>query len=901
MAADGKRRSDDESDDNWDSWTAADKRLKAKSGWIAYKDEDGKKFDGNGTDDYGFAALSGGERYSSGEYMKPGNESVWWTSKENNGGSAYRMEMRQNVSFIGPTFKKEEHSVRCVSDDGVIVKAGAGGAFSLALNAGSGGSLSAVPKKDSYVAGERVTITAVPDSGHVFASWTGGRAADSVSLVTVITVMSDTAVAAKFRRIVYGALADARDGKVYRTVKIGRRTWMAENLNYKPEKGVSSCLNGKGANCEKFGRLYDWYTAMAVCPAGWYLPSFEEWDRLVVDIGGPDVAGRKLKAASGWVGEGGSRGKGTDDYGFAALPGGGEPMSRFENNNVFGAWWTETKYYGGIDAVSARVTLHKDIFNGFATEKSDRYSVRCVMDEGGSLTLNGLEGGTVSSEPRKTSFKAGEKVTITAVPKSGYEFAYWSGGIFADSASAASAIAVRGNMNITANFRVTPPGVPGTLTDARDGQKYRTTKIGRQTWMAQNLNYKADRSWCYRDSASYCKKYGRFYSWKTAESACPAGWRLPSREEWDVLAKAVGGNMDDEYENTVEWRDAGKALKTKTGWSGLRCCGDDEEANGTDDYGFSALPSGVNENLDACLDNGPEYCDGVFFNIHASAGWWTAESVGGEAYSRNVYDNSYNLSENFHDKEGYGLSVRCIVDGWNKQASAPKKRAVPAGGKPEIDMVLVKGGTFKMGGGDAVCKCQLKDSAHNVTLSDFYIGKYPVTQKQWSAVMGGNPSAGPVGDDYPVNNVSWEDIDEFIERLNAVTGKKYRLPTEAQWEYAARGGAVGKGYKYSGSDNPDDVAWHEGNSGGEAHPVGVKAPNELGIYDMTGNVWELLSDWWGGYGSGDQTDPAGPKNGVARAGRGCSWGRKPCRVYDRGYSPPGESSYDSGFRLALPP
>ncbi|GBU22573.1 hypothetical protein R80B4_02483 [Fibrobacteres bacterium R8-0-B4] len=262
------------------------------------------------------------------------------------------------------------------------------------------------------------------------------------------------------------------------------------------------------------------------------------------------------------------------------------------------------------------------------------------------------------------------------------------------------------------------------------------------------------------------------------------------------------------------------------------------------------------------------------------------------------------MSETTVDLNDYGLSIRCVADGRDKQASAPKaKRAVPAGGKPEIEMVLVKGGTFKMGGGDAVWKKrQPTDTAHNVTLSDFYIGKYPVTQKQWSAVMGNNPSAGPVGDDYPVNNVSWEDIDEFIERLNAATGKKYRLPTEAQWEYAARGGAVGKGYKYSGSDNPDDVAWHDENSGGEAHPVGAKAPNELGIYDMTGNVWELLSDWWrGGYGSGDQTDPAGPKTGVARAGRGCSWSRKPCQVYDRGFSPPGESSYDSGFRLALLP
>jgi formylglycine-generating enzyme required for sulfatase activity len=143
----------------------------------------------------------------------------------------------------------------------------------------------------------------------------------------------------------------------------------------------------------------------------------------------------------------------------------------------------------------------------------------------------------------------------------------------------------------------------------------------------------------------------------------------------------------------------------------------------------------------------------------------------------------------------------------------------------------------------------------------------------------------------------------FIDKLNEMskTGKTYRLPTEAEWEYAARGGANSKGYGYSGSDNPDDVAWYAENSGGGAHPVGTKAPNELGLYDMTGNVWELLSDYMADYNFADRIDPKGPDEGTVRASRGYSWARNACRVFDRGYSPLGESGYDTGFRLALLP
>ena len=218
-----------------------------------------------------------------------------------------------------------------------------------------------------------------------------------------------------------------------------------------------------------------------------------------------------------------------------------------------------------------------------------------------------------------------------------------------------------------------------------------------------------------------------------------------------------------------------------------------------------------------------------------------------------------------------------------------------------IEMVYVAGGTFTMGataeqGSDAYSD---EKPTHSVTVSDFYIGKYEVTQAQWKAIMGSNPSYFK-GDNLPVENVSWDDIQEFIRKLNAQTGKRFRLPTEAEWEYAARGGNKSKGYKYSGSDNVDDVAWYYDNSSRKTHPVGQKSPNELGIYDMTGNVCEWCQDWYGSYSSSSQTNPTGPSSGSIRVLRGGSWYSHAgtCRVSNR-YSDSSDyrGSYN-GFRLA---
>ena len=190
---------------------------------------------------------------------------------------------------------------------------------------------------------------------------------------------------------------------------------------------------------------------------------------------------------------------------------------------------------------------------------------------------------------------------------------------------------------------------------------------------------------------------------------------------------------------------------------------------------------------------------------------------------------------------------------------------------------------------------------HRVNVSSFSIGKYEVTQAQWQAVMGSNPSNFKNCDNCPVEKVSWNDVQDFIKKLNQLTGKRFRLPTEAEWEYAARGGKRSKGYRYAGSNNLGSVAWYEKNSGSKTHPVGQKRPNELGLYDMSGNVWEWCSDWYGKnyYGSSSSNNPTGPSTGERKVQRGGSWGDGAtyCRVSDRSSYEPADRSNRDGFRV----
>jgi formylglycine-generating enzyme required for sulfatase activity len=227
---------------------------------------------------------------------------------------------------------------------------------------------------------------------------------------------------------------------------------------------------------------------------------------------------------------------------------------------------------------------------------------------------------------------------------------------------------------------------------------------------------------------------------------------------------------------------------------------------------------------------------------------------------------------------------------------------------PNPEMVLVEGGSYIMGltrdsAGQGFGKT---NRTHPVTLSSFKIGKYEVTQAEWQLVMGDSLNFSLHEDcaKCPVEEVSWNDVQLFIRNLNAMTGKHYQLPTEAQWEFAARGGNKSKGYKYAGSDYVDEVVFPGRTFTGETQPVGSKRPNELGIYNMSGNVAEWCQDWFNpDYFPGAETDPQGPSSGFGHVIRGGSWGVHPseCQVTSFRMGYPNDRNARVGFRLVLIP
>ena len=243
-----------------------------------------------------------------------------------------------------------------------------------------------------------------------------------------------------------------------------------------------------------------------------------------------------------------------------------------------------------------------------------------------------------------------------------------------------------------------------------------------------------------------------------------------------------------------------------------------------------------------------------------------------------------------------GFSLTSSVSSGSNEISIPVKNGIT------IDMVKVEAGTFMMG---ATSEMQNpydgEKPVHQVTLTnDYYMGKYEVTQALWKAVTGKNPSHFK-GDDLPVEQVSWKDCQKFISKLNSMTGRKFRLPSEAEWEYAARGGKKNRGYQYSGNSNISDVAWYTDNSGRKTHPVGMKQSNELGLYDISGNVWEWCQDWYGSYVGSSQTNPSGAVSGSNRVLRGGSWycNAKFCRSSYRNSGTPDFRYGSLGLRLVL--
>ena len=412
-------------------------------------------------------------------------------------------------------------------------------------------------------------------------------------------------------------LIDSRDGQTYRTVKIGSQTWMAENLRYKTKE--SFCYNDNPNNCTQYGRLYEWYDAKGACPVGWHLPSLEDWEDLFVAVGNRSVAGTALKSRTGWR----DSIVGTDDYGFSALPAGtGSKNNKYYSGGYDTYWWStaECRYYAGCKQA---ISLKLDDVDWRHGGSESRYSVRCLKDDAPKVLS---KVGVVKADP---------------------------------------------------------------LKDARDGHTYKTVKIGSQTWMAENLNYETKNSSCHGDSVANCKKYGRFYTWYESiqcedkwidedgdgwghtqrcnpkppvQGVCPDGWHLPSLREWTTLISEVGGE-----------KIAGTVLKSKKGWAG--------EKNGSDGYGFAALPVVYDKSY-----------EGSFTEKNDKAEFWSSTKFEGE---HEAYYMGLTNEDVYHfDRVGHGLhlamrgeyanllesnkqykkSVRCVKDGLDLSNAKDQRR-----------------------------------------------------------------------------------------------------------------------------------------------------------------------------------------------------------------------------------
>lgn len=257
----------------------------------------------------------------------------------------------------------------------------------------------------------------------------------------------------------------------------------------------------------------------------------------------------------------------------------------------------------------------------------------------------------------------------------------------------------------------------------------------------------------------------------------------------------------------------------------------------------------------------------------------------------------------------FGQATSQMQNPYGKAAKKPASKNTPLDPKMvellksiEDKMVKVDGGNFTMGCvivQDTECYAQEKPR-HIVTLNTYYIDKFDITQKEWKAVMGTSPAAKYCAD-CPVVNVTWFEAQEFINKLNQMSNKNYRLPTEAEWEYAAKGGNKSHGYKYAGGNEARTVAWYDSTISKTVHPVGQMAPNELGLFDMSGDVWQWCSDWFNDkyYSTSPSSNPTGPARGTTRCVRGGSWWgpMRDCRVANRDQFPPESKDDDVGFRI----
>ncbi len=623
-------------------------------------------YDGNDNDG-GVAPVDDGSPYDSGTYVsvkpkgslaKTGHNFTMWATEKNGSGATYSetsgFRISKNVTLYAqwkeatiPTYKVEVSSS--------ITGTGA---------SGSG----------DYEQGDTVKINAgtAPNDWR-FLNWTvtsGNVSVEDASEPATSFIMPRSRVQVM---AVFGAaggetgwFTDGRDSKSYKTVKIGEQTWMAQNLNFTTSSG-SWCYGNDPNNCNTYGRLYDWSTAMGACPVGWHLPTHEEWGDLAIGAGGIGAygeegsAGTNLKAkAPDW--------DGTDSYEFSALPGGSRYTGSDDTFSGIGGeahWWTATGS-GGSGAYRRYISYGENL--GVRGDfETDGLSVRCIKgDSPPQIELEAPSGITATAKAfsvtiswlpvrrangyvvyRRTN-PSDEYTMLEVISATSYTDAgVTSGTTYYYKVSAYNSDGECPRYSEVSATTETVTKIIGTLTDSRNGKEYKTATIDGKTWMAENLNYvpQSGNSWCYENDNSNCNTYGRLYDWATAmnidelfnniswngsdvkrQGVCPTGWHLPSNQEWDDLVAVLG-------------RDAGKKLKATSGWNW--------DGNGTDDYGFSALPSGGR---------------GASANVTVGSdgNWWTATESGNTAYLRMIYFGGSDVF-NYNNSKSYGFSVRCVM------------------------------------------------------------------------------------------------------------------------------------------------------------------------------------------------------------------------------------------------
>lgn len=339
---------------------------------------------------------------------------------------------------------------------------------------------------------------------------------------------------------------------------------MTQNLNYKTTD--SYCFDNSSANCKKLGRLYEWNAAVDACPDGWRLPTKEDFERLVAGAGGTSSAGTLLKSRKGWSLDG----NGKDSLGFSALPAGDCGEGKFYDYGKFANFWSATEYRSG-SAYLLNLASNSDEAKVGTFGKRNGFSIRCLENNGEDSVFSIMD---------------------------------------------------------LDNYKAVVGGGVGVLEDSRDGHAYKTVQIGGQIWMAQNLNYPVEGSYCSELSDYDCQKYGRLYQWKSAMEACPSGWRLPTREDFERLLYLVGGKT---Y--------AGKMLKSSREWI--------FNGNGRGAYGFDVYPAG-------------SVANGNYGNEGSEAFFWSSsEDDDNFAYSLGLFSYTDYAFQNSSWKND-GLSVRCI-------------------------------------------------------------------------------------------------------------------------------------------------------------------------------------------------------------------------------------------------